>query len=171
MYYLIFIFNNNNAFFLGGFYLRRLTLCAGGLILVGTIDFVAITWGGVTDAWFAPVYLFMIPAYAVLWLAGKNYAARYTFQWLTLPRFLISLSSIVVAELLASGSFYLLMNARDHVSFQGLLIYLITWIPESLQSFLFWMGLATALHCLVTILQSISIRRQPFSGAGSRIRH
>jgi len=141
------------AFFLGGFYLRRFSLFAAGLALVGSIDYVAMTWGGITEAYFAPVYLFMIPAYAVLWLAGRSYATRYTFQWLTIPCFLLSLSSIVVAEILASGSFYLLMSHQVEISFRGLLIYLITWIPESLQSFFFWMGLATVLHCLVKTIQ------------------
>jgi hypothetical protein len=140
------------AFFLGGFYLRRLSLLAAGLILVATIDFVAITWGGVTEAYFAPTYLFMVPAYGVLWLAGRRFASLYSPRWSTLPYFALSLSSILVAEAFASGSFYLLMSPQGTITPMGLLTTLVTWLPETLQSFFFWMAPAVLLHMVASVL-------------------
>lgn len=146
------------AFFLGGFYLRRIPLLAGGLLLVVAIDFVAMTWGGITEAYFAPAYLFMVPAYGVLWLAGRRFAARYAPRWSSLPYFLLSLCSILAAEALASGSFYLLMNPQGSITPQGLGVYLITWLPETLQSFFFWMAPAALLHTVFTVLRSKDLR-------------
>ena len=141
------------AFFLGGFYLSRLSLLAVGLLLVAAIDFVAMTWGGVTEATFVPAYLFMVPAYSVLWWAGRRFARLYTPRWSTLPYFALSLTSILAAEFFASGSFYLLMNPQGVISPMGLWIYLVTWLPETLQSFFFWMAPATLLHAVITVLR------------------
>lgn len=141
------------AFFLGGFYLRRLSFLAAGLLLVATIDFVAITWGGVTEATFVPAYLFMVPAYGVLWWAGRRFAGLYAPRWSALPYFVLSLTSILVAELFASGSFYLLMNPQGGITPMGLWITLVTWLPETLQSFFFWMVPAVLLQGVITLLR------------------
>jgi hypothetical protein len=149
------------AFFLGGFYLRYVRLWMLGLGLVGALDFVAVTWGGVSDFCLSPAYLFMVPAYGVLWLAGRYCAAhatgldRRSFMVLAL-----GLSSIVVAEILASGSFYLLSGRMDQVSLGGLVAYFVTWAPQTFQSFAFWIGVAAPIHAVVRFLSgALDLRR------------
>src|SRR5487761_2792363 len=141
------------AFFLGGVYLRQMRLWVLGLALVGALDFAAVTWGGVSDFCLSPAYLFMVPAYGVLWLAGRTCAAHgLGLDRRRLGVLALGLSSIVVAEILASGSFYLLSGRMEQVSPGGLVAYLWTWAPQTLASFAFWIGVATPIHAAVRFL-------------------
>jgi len=149
------------AFFLGGFYLRQARLWVLGLALVGALDFAAVTWGGVSDFCLSPAYLFMVPAYGVLWLAGRHCAAHgLGLDRRSLFTLVLSLSSIVLAEILASGSFYLLSGRVGQVSLDGLVVYLATWAPQTFKSFAFWIGVAAPIHGAVRFLNgALGLRR------------
>ena len=51
-------------FFLAGFYLRSPLLFAGFLAEAALVDYLAITYGGVSDWCISPAYVFLIPTYA-----------------------------------------------------------------------------------------------------------
>ena len=145
------------AFFLGGYYLRQTRLWVLGLGLVGALDLAAVTWGGVSDFCLSPAYLFMVPAYGVLWLAGRTCATQVTgLDRRSLRVLALGLSSIVVAETLASGSFYLFSGRIEQVSLGGLATYLVTWAPQTLASFAFWIGVAAPIHAAVRHLNGAS---------------
>ncbi len=149
------------AFFLGGYYLRHVRLWILGLGLVGALDFAAVTWGGVSDFCLSPAYLFMVPAYGVLWLAGRFSATHVGgLDRRSLMALALGLSSIVVAETLASGSFYLWSGRIEQVSLGGLVAYLVTWAPQTLESFAFWIGVAAPIHVAVRFLSdALDLRR------------
>ena len=128
------------AFFAGGMILQRARWWGVGLALVLALDVVAVTWGGVSDFCLSPAYVFMVPAYGVLWLAGRVAARHLHWQLRDLAMMALCLSSIVLAEILASGSFYLLSDRVPHANLTGLPAYLIAWGPQTLKAFLFWIG-------------------------------
>ena len=70
-------------FFLAGAYLRSAWPLLGFFALSWWLDFAAYTWGGVSDFCITPAYVFLLPAYASLWLAGRWYAKRHQFSWHT----------------------------------------------------------------------------------------
>ncbi len=149
------------AFFLGGFYLRQARLWVLGLGLVGALDYAMVTWGGVVDFRLTPAYLFMIPAYGVLWLAGRIFAAHARMQWRSLGVLVLCCSSsIVLAEILANGSFYLLSGYPDHVSIAGLMVALVTWAPSTLKAFAFWIGVAAPIHVAIMLLHGARVSRR-----------
>ncbi|MDE2259588.1 MAG: hypothetical protein KGK17_04590 [Betaproteobacteria bacterium] len=148
------------AFFLGGFYLRQTRLWVLGLGLVGALDYAMVTWGGVSDFCLTPAYLFMIPAYGVLWLAGRIFAAHARLEWRSLGVLMLCCSSIVVAEILASGSFYLFSGRPDHVSLAGLTTALVTWAPSTFKAFTFWIGVAAPIHTAIMFLRGAGASRR-----------
>lgn len=142
------------AFFLGGLLLKRTGWWISGLVLVGGLDYAAITWGGVSDYCISPAYLFMVPAYGTLWLAGRL-ASRH-LRWQLRDGIVVaaSLSSILIAETLASGSFYLLSGRIPQATLAGLPTYLVTWAPLTLEAFVFWIGAFALAAGVVQLLRT-----------------
>jgi hypothetical protein len=138
------------VFFLAGFYVRRAWAFAALLAEVVVLDYVAITAGGVSAFCLSPAYGFMLPAYAVLWLAGRWYAARYSFSLNTLPALGGSLlASVTLAEIFSSGGFYFFSGRFADTSLLEFGSRLLMYFPDSLQSFAFWMIVAMGVHGLL----------------------
>jgi hypothetical protein len=64
------------VFFLAGLYLRPTWVFPSLLALCAGLDFSAITYGGVSSFCVTPAYGFLLPAYGVMWLAGRWFAKR-----------------------------------------------------------------------------------------------
>jgi hypothetical protein len=69
------------VFFLAGVYLRVVWVLPGLLAMTWVLDFVAYTWGGSSGFCLTRAYLFLLPAYGALWLAGCWYAGQYRLEW------------------------------------------------------------------------------------------
>ncbi|MCQ8105605.1 hypothetical protein NP590_15950 [Methylomonas sp. SURF-2] len=95
-------------FFLAGLWLGGRYLFAGLLLEAGLIDYLAITQLGVSDFCVSPAYVFLIPAYAAMWLGG-SWCGK---QSLSAVSAVYQFAALVVATssafLLSNGSFYLL---------------------------------------------------------------
>src|SRR4051812_40251766 len=72
------------VFFLAGFYLRPAWLLALLLGEAALVDCIAIGWAGVSDFCVSPAYIALLPAYSVLWFAGRWVAGRYRAMTSTL---------------------------------------------------------------------------------------
>ena len=95
------------AFLLAGIYLP-LAAFPALLLVAGLADYAAINYAGVSDWCFSPAYWFLIPTYAVLWYAGRFYAARHSQSWRGLALFAATaLVATSAAFVISSGSFYL----------------------------------------------------------------
>ncbi|MDP3679168.1 MAG: hypothetical protein Q8R23_08815, partial [Methylotenera sp.] len=68
------------VFFLAGLYLRPTWMFPALLALCAGLDFSAITYGGVSNFCVTPAYAFLLPAYGVMWLAGRWFAKRVSFS-------------------------------------------------------------------------------------------
>ncbi len=60
------------VFFLAGLCFNSRALLAVLLLEAGVIDYLAISQFNVSDWCISPAYVFLIPTYAVLWLAGRH---------------------------------------------------------------------------------------------------
>lgn len=143
------------VFFLAGFYVRRAWMFFALLAEVVVIDYVAITFGGVSSFCVSPAYGFLLPAYGTLWLAGRWYAGRYSFNLNTLPALGASLlGSATLAELFSSGGFYFFSGRFADTSLAEFGGRLVKYFPHALQSFAFWMAIAVAVHVAFVLSQS-----------------
>ena len=141
-------------FFLLGFYFRQSMVLPIFLAQAALIDYVAITQFGVDPYCVTPAYVFLLPAYSALWLAGRWYAAHYQFQVRTLPLFAAAaVSGAAICELISSGSFYFL---GEHFADTSLTVFasrLVQYFPANLASVALYLGIAALIHVLIVSLQ------------------
>jgi hypothetical protein len=140
------------VFFLAGIYLRPTWVFLALMGEAFALDVAAITWGGVSGFCFTPAYTLLIPAHAALWLAGRWYAGRHRLAWSTLlPLAGALLGSAVVAEVLASGGFYLFSGRFAELSLTQLGARLVQYFPASLEALALYTGLAAAMHAALAL--------------------
>jgi hypothetical protein len=135
------------VFFLAGVYLRQVWVFPALLALCAGLDYAAITWGGVSSFCVTTAYGFLLPAYGVLWLAGRWFAKRYSFSWSTLLPLTGSLTvAAAISELFSSGGFYFFGGRYTQPSLTEFGTRLVKYFPNQLQSLVFWMGIAILVH-------------------------
>lgn len=97
------------VFFLAGFYLGRASLFLALLAEAAAIDYLAIAQLGVSDYCVSPAYVFLLPTYGLMWLAGRWLSRQERHPWavylgLAAASLLVSASAAFVVS---NGSFYL----------------------------------------------------------------
>lgn len=100
------------VFFLAGFY-RKKALLGFLLALAALIDYVAIA-NGTSSYCVSPAYVFLIPTYAVMWLAGRHCATLKSKKIVELATSagLLTLAASA-AFVISNGSFYLFSGRFD----------------------------------------------------------
>ncbi|POZ51025.1 hypothetical protein [Methylovulum psychrotolerans] len=96
------------VFFLAGLYVSQRAWLAGLLLAAGLLDYLAINQFNVSDWCMSPAYGFLIPTYAVMWLAGRYcrlFMAAGQQGWLLLMA--LAAASASVAFVISNGSFFL----------------------------------------------------------------
>ena len=134
--------------FLVGFYLRHyLGLPLVILTAIG-IDFAVIAArGGHQDYYLTPSYLFVIPAYSVLWFAGRAAANNYSETIKGFVTFIcIAVIGIVACDLLSSGGFYLMSASIQGLSIGELVSRISQFTLISLQTTLLYLACAAIVH-------------------------
>jgi hypothetical protein len=135
------------VFFLAGLYLRQTGVFAVLLTLCAALDFFAITFGGVSSFCVTPAYGFLLPAYGVIWLAGRWLAKRYSFNWTTILPLTGSLVlSAALSELFSSGGFYLFGGRYASPTLAEFVARLVKYFPQQLEGLIFWMSVAVMVH-------------------------
>jgi len=141
------------VFFLAGVYLRAVWPLVGFLALSWWLDFAAYTWGGASGFCLTPAYIFLLPAYASLWLAGRWYAGQYQFTWRTLmPLSLSIMAGLILCELFSSGGFYFFSGRFADTTWVEFAGRLLNYFPMYVESFLFYTGMAIALHVALVLI-------------------
>lgn len=96
------------VFFLAGIYLKSARHFAALFALAAAIDYVAIAGFGVSGYCISPAYVFLIPTYGAMWLAGRWFSRQSPgagFAYAS--RLALALAgSASVAFLLSNGSFF-----------------------------------------------------------------
>ena len=140
-------------FFLAGVYLRSAWPLLGFFILSWALDFSAYTWGGVSDFCITPAYVFLLPAYGSLWLAGHWYARQHRLSWRALmPLSLSVMAGLTVCELFSSGGFYFFSGRFADTSLVEFGERLVKYFPLYIESFAFYLGIAAMIHLLLALV-------------------
>ena len=153
------------VFFLAGVYLRPLWMLPAALGLAWFLDFAAFTWGGTSGFCLTPAYVFLLPAYTSLWLAGHWYAAHHRFAWTTLVPLAASVvAGAAVCELFSSGGFYFFSGRFAEPTLIEFGARLAKYFPSYLGSLAFYVGIAVAVHALLVLARSGGITRDLKAG-------
>ena len=154
-------------FFLAGAYLRPAlafyVLCAVAV----AIDWVAITWGGVSAFCVTAAYFMLLPTYGSLWLGGRWYVRRQNKMpgaWMSL---IVSVAlSAVTAEAISSGSFYFFGGKLVNPTFAGFFKREAHFFPALLGMMALYIGLVVLIGGFLRIRSSRDVkeRRQVTAG-------
>ncbi len=140
------------VFFLAGFYLRSTWTFVALLALCVGIDFYAITAGGVSSFCVTPAYGFLLPAYGVLWLAGRWFNTKYSFSSKALlPLAGSVVASAAISELFSSGGFYFLGGHFENPTLAVFGERLVHYFPQQLEGLGFWLGAALLVHIVFAL--------------------
>ncbi|MFO7602769.1 MAG: hypothetical protein R6X06_03030 [Gammaproteobacteria bacterium] len=141
------------VFFLAGVYLRNVWSLAALLALSWIVDFAAYYWGGASSFCITPAYVFLLPAYSALWLAGRWYSQRHQFEWRTLlPLAAATLVGAVACELFSSGGFYFFSGRIAEPTFSAFIAQELQYFPAYFQSLAFYIGMAAVVHALFGLM-------------------
>ena len=134
-------------FFLLGVYVRALWVVPALIAASVVIDYVAITWGGVSDFCVSPAYWLLIPAYVVLFAGGRFYARGHRLSAMGLLRLMgVALVVVLVAQLLTTGGFYFFSGRFADPTLAGLMLRLEKYFPPMLGTFALYLGVAATVH-------------------------
>lgn len=133
------------SFFVLGLFVPHLIGFAALFLLGLAIDLVVIGWFGQSSFCFTAAYWMLVPAYGVMWLAGRLAQARFGLRVAALPAIAALLVGATFAsEVLSSGGFYFLGGRFAEPTLAGFLPRLARYFPNTLVATLGWSGLAAA---------------------------
>ncbi|HKR90671.1 hypothetical protein [Novosphingobium sp.] len=138
------------SFFVLGFFVRRVWAFPALFALGFAIDVIAIGWFGQSDFCFTPAYWMLVPAYGVMWLAGRWAQGRLGARLAALPAMAVLLvAAAFVSELFSSGGFYFLGGRFADPTLAGFLPRLGRYFPPTLLATVGWSSLAAASFALL----------------------
>jgi hypothetical protein len=135
------------SFFVLGYLVRQPLAFAGLFLLAFAIDVVVIYVMGGSGFCFTPAYWMLVPAYGVMWFAGRFAAERLGARLSALPATIALLAGAAfVSNLLSSGGFYFLGGRYDDPTMAGFLPRIQRYFPGTLLATLLWSGVAAAVY-------------------------
>lgn len=121
------------VFFLAGLWFGGRGLFLTLLVLAGLIDYVAIAQLSVSDFCISPAYVFLVPAYGVLWATGAYFREKELTRLTDLTSlFGLLFLAVSLAFLLTNGSFYLLSDNISNRSWDVFLSQFTRYYPHFL---------------------------------------
>jgi len=145
------------VFFFAGFYRTgaygKNALFAFLLVMAGLIDYVAIA-NGTSDWCVSPAYVFLIPTYALMWLAG-GYCS--TSKSLAIAAGLVTLAASA-AFAVSNGSFYLLSGRFGDLSVAEYAVRVARYYPSYVGSALIYALVGLIIIRIVKALPAIQAR-------------
>jgi len=140
-------------FFLAGFYLRSPFILAGFLVEAGLIDYVAITYGGVSDWCISSAYVFLVPTYASVWFAGRWVGARDRQSWRALAWAFAALGvGVSIAFLISNSSFYLLSGRFPELSWAQYIERVVKYFPPYAMNTFLYVLFAALVHVVLRVV-------------------
>lgn len=141
------------VFFLAGIYLSARWVFPALLAEAAVLDFAAITWGGVDDFCMSPAYGFLLPAYGMLWGAGRWYAGRHLENLATLFPLAVSVFvGTALCELISSGSFYFFSGRFEQTNPAQFASRFAAYFPSSFSAVVFYTGIAGVIHSITSVI-------------------
>lgn len=144
-------------FFLGGLYLRRHWAFVLMVSLAVLLDWVSISYAGVSDFCVTTAYAFLPLAYAVLWYAGRWHAPRMGGGWTSLlGAFGVALAAASLSFAVSNSSFYWLGGRYAHPNVAEYLARLWRWGPLFVRTTLSYVAFALVVHAACVRVMSMS---------------
>lgn len=142
------------VFFLAGFYLRNVLTFGAFMAVAVAIDYVAITQFGVSDFCVSQAYVALVPAYGVLFIAGRWFARQYQGETLaSLGKLIFAVVvGFVACELISSGSFYFLSGKFAELSMVEFGSRLVKYAPHGLYVTGLYVTVGTFVHVAVSLV-------------------
>jgi hypothetical protein len=141
------------AFFIAGVYLRSIWVAPALMLGAAMIDYVAITFGGVSSFCVSPAYALLVPAYAALFIAGRVYARQHRLSWSALPWLVAcAVGGAMLAELFSSGGFYFFSGRFAEPGLAEFLPRLMQYFPDMLATMMAYLGLTAITHVAIASL-------------------
>ncbi|MEJ2426976.1 MAG: hypothetical protein P8101_21525 [Candidatus Thiodiazotropha sp.] len=142
-------------FFLAGISLRSTGYFGLFFLLAVSLDYIAITWGGVSSFCVTGAYALLLPAYAALWYAGRSAKPQTAAPlWQNLPRMgLLALGGTLTCELVSSGGFYFFSGRFVDPSLTEFAPRLVKYLPGNLQSVALYLGMAGVVYAVISLFR------------------
>ena len=143
------------VFFFAGFY-RKKVLFVFLLVMAGLIDYIAIANG--TSSWcVSPAYVFLIPTYAVMWIAGRYCSAFKSLKMTELAtQFAVVTLATSAAFAISNGSFYVLSGRYPDLSWGQYFSRVAQYYPPYVSSVLLYAVLGYGIMKLVKALPALA---------------
>jgi hypothetical protein len=139
------------VFLLAGFFIAGPLLLVGLLLEAAALDYVAIAHLGVSDYCVTPAYWFLIPTYAVLWLAGRYYARIHQYSLRSLGIFAgLAVAALSAAFLVSNGAFYLFSERYPAMGMAEYAARVAQYYSQYLAGGLLYLVCAAALYAVLT---------------------
>jgi hypothetical protein len=149
------------VFFLGGLYLRHHWTFVVMVLLAVALDWVSISYAGVSDFCITLAYSFLPLAYAVLWYGGRWYAPRMDGQAKSyIGAFLVALLAAIGSFAISNGSFYWLGGRYANPHMSEYLSRLWQWGPLFVRTTISYVAVVLVLHALVVRFASATAHRE-----------
>lgn len=122
------------VFFLAGALLRPRWAFAAFFVLAVAVDFSSMSLERIGSTCLSPAYWMLLPAYALLWGAGRLYARFHVDRFSTLLRLvpLLAVTSLVAYQF-SGGGFYLLSGSEADPSLAGYVDRVAQYVPQRLR--------------------------------------
>jgi hypothetical protein len=140
------------SFFLLGYLVRRPAAFAALFALGFAIDVWVIYVMGGSGFCFTPAYAMLLPAYGVMWIAGRAVADRLAERLSALlPAAAVLLVATIVSEMFSSGGFYFLGGRFGDPTLAEFLPRLRKYMPGTLLATLLWSGVGAAAYAALLV--------------------
>lgn len=138
------------SFFVLGYLVRGPAAFAALFLLGFAIDVWKIYVMGGSGFCFTPAYWMLLPAYGVMWLAGRFVADRFAERVSALlPAAVFLLVATFVSNLFSSGGFYFLGGRFPDPTIAEFLPRLQKYFPGTLLATLLWWGVGVAAYAAI----------------------
>jgi hypothetical protein len=145
-------------FFLGGLYLRRHWTFVVLVALAVALDWVSVSYAGVSNFCVTVAYSFLPLAYAVLWYAGRWYAPHLRAGWLPLlGAFGVALLAASLSFAISNGSFYWLGGRYANPHIAEYVSRLWQWGPLFVRTTLTYVAVGLVAHAVCVRIMSTSV--------------
>jgi hypothetical protein len=146
------------VFFLGGIYLRRHWTFVVLVGLAVALDWVSVSYAGVSNFCVTVAYSFLPLAYAVLWYAGRWYAPRLRAGWPPLlGAFVVALMAASLSFAISNGSFYWLGGRYANPHIAEYVARLWQWGPLFVRTTLTYVAVALVTHAVCVRFMSTPV--------------
>jgi hypothetical protein len=147
------------VFFIAGVWLSPAWAFPALFGVSALIDAAAVGWGGVGAFCITPAYALLIPAYGVLWAAGRWYAGRHRLAWGTLAALAGAvLVGAALSEVFSTGGFYVFSGVFPAPSLEGVVAGVLKYLPATLTHLALYLGLAGAVYLSLVLAQGARAR-------------